>query len=92
MFVVSLTNVILWHIDISLDSVVYRVVLGVYMKEDFPLVFHIANFIEQKWKFVFKSKIYYVQTMSTRFMTKPVTVLSCAVRERHKELVKMLQQ
>ena len=29
--VVSLTNVIIWLVDISLDSVVYRVVLGVYI-------------------------------------------------------------
>lgn len=39
----SLTNVIIWLVDISLDSVVYRVVLGVYMKDDFPLVYYIVN-------------------------------------------------
>jgi len=30
--------VIIWHIDISIDSVVYRVVLEEYIEEDFPLV------------------------------------------------------
>ena len=29
---------IIWHIDISIDSVVYRVVLEEYIEEDFPLV------------------------------------------------------
>ena len=59
---VSLTNVIIWHIDISLDSVVYRVVLGVYTEEDFPLAYYIpvVTSITQAYKFVFRSQIYYV--------------------------------
>lgn len=35
--VVSRTNVIIWHIDIALDSVLYLVVFGVYIEEDFFL-------------------------------------------------------
>ena len=60
--VASPTNVIIWPVDISLESVVYRVVLGVNTEKDFPLVYHIpvVTSITQAYKFVFRSQIYYV--------------------------------
>lgn len=46
--------------------------LGVYMEEDFSLVYHIVNMIAQAWKFILKSKMCFVQTLSASFITKPV--------------------
>lgn len=43
------------------------------MGEDFPLVYHIVISIAQGCKFLIKSKIYCVQTLSTSFMIEALT-------------------
>ena len=75
MLFVPRTNVIIWHIDIYSDSDVYRVVLGVVIEEDFPLVYHIVtdSISSETQKFIFKFEICCVQTLPTSFITKAVT-------------------
>lgn len=51
--VVLRATVIIWHIEIYLDSIVYLVVLGEYIKADLPLVYYIVNSIAQAWKSIF---------------------------------------
>lgn len=83
---------------------VYRVALGGGIivhrgRFSFSLLY---SSIVPVWKFIFKSKLYCVQILSTNFITMPMTryqyfhtegkTLTYAVRRGHEELVKMLPE